>query len=86
MVCPQVVDGTDDLQIWRMEGICEYIEWSVADSWQGMVFGLGDGLTVPHHKKLAGYEMSHLCNYEQLYLVLLHNVIKCSSVSKMHPS
>jgi hypothetical protein len=26
MVCPQVVDGTDDLQIWRMEGICEYIE------------------------------------------------------------
>jgi hypothetical protein len=52
----QVADGGTAS---KMEGGCEYIEFAVADSLQGVVlpaWGLGDVLTTPQRKNWRSYE------------------------------
>jgi hypothetical protein len=52
MVHPQVVDGRDSLQIWRVAA--NLLNKEVVDSRQGVgppAWQLGVGLTGPHHKQ-----------------------------------
>jgi hypothetical protein len=46
-----------------ISGSCEFIEQAVADHWQRVVlqleFWAGGGLTTPHRKNPACYEMLH---------------------------
>jgi hypothetical protein len=54
MVHPQVVDGGDGLQIWRIAAnILNKKSWTADKGWSS-----GLGLITPHSKKLACYEMS----------------------------
>jgi hypothetical protein len=48
MVCPQVADGGDGLQIWRVAANIPYKQSRTDD--KGWSSSLGVGLTTPHHK------------------------------------
>jgi hypothetical protein len=59
MVHPQVADGGDSLQIWRLAAnILNKQSWA-ADRWWSSSFGVGRGANTPppHHKPLICYGM-----------------------------
>jgi hypothetical protein len=58
MARPQVPDGRNGLQIWRVAtDILNKQSWTAKKGWSSSL-GLGVGLTTPHHKKLSYYENS----------------------------
>jgi hypothetical protein len=56
MACPQVADGGNGPQIWRIAANILNKQSQTAD--KGWSSGLGVGLTTPHHKILPCYENS----------------------------
>jgi hypothetical protein len=57
---PQVADGRDDLQIWRIAA--NIFKYAVAVSQKGAVFHLDigqGGITTPHPTKPTCYELLH---------------------------
>jgi hypothetical protein len=51
MAHPQVADGEDGLQIWRVAvNILKKKSWTADQGWSP-AWGLGVGLTTPHSKK-----------------------------------
>jgi hypothetical protein len=58
MVCPQVADGGNGLQIWRVPAKILNKQLRTADKGWSSSLGLGVGLTTTHHKKLSCYENS----------------------------
>jgi hypothetical protein len=71
MVCPQVVDGGDGLQIWRIAVNILNKQSQTANRWWSSSLGLGKGLTTPHHKKPACYEMSQWASDLDEYLGMM---------------
>jgi hypothetical protein len=55
MICPQVADGEDGLQIWRVAENTSNKQWRTADRGGSPVSGLGEGLTNPTVKLLFFY-------------------------------
>jgi hypothetical protein len=59
MARPQVADGGNGLQIWRVAANIFNKQSRTADKrWSSNFSGLGVGLTTPHRKKLSCYENS----------------------------
>jgi hypothetical protein len=56
MARPQVADGGNGLQIWRVAANILNKQSRTAD--KGWSSSLGVGLTTPHRKKLSSYENS----------------------------
>jgi hypothetical protein len=59
MARPQVADGGDRLQIWRVAANTLNKQSRPADK------GLGVGPTTPHRKKLVCYEMVYMTSKEE---------------------
>jgi hypothetical protein len=58
MARPQVADGGEGLQIWRVASNILNKQSRTADKGWPSSLGLGGGLTTPHLKKIVRYEMS----------------------------
>jgi hypothetical protein len=58
MTRPQVADGGEGLQIWRVDASILNKQLRTADKGWSSSLGLGRGLTTPHRKKIVCYEMS----------------------------
>jgi hypothetical protein len=56
MAHPQVADGGDSLQIWRVDANILNKQWRIADRGWSSSWGLGRGLTTPTVKPLICYE------------------------------
>jgi hypothetical protein len=60
MVCSWVAEGGDNLHIWRViANILNKESCTANKGWSSSMLGLDKGLTTPHHKKPACYEMLH---------------------------
>jgi hypothetical protein len=58
MVHPQVMDGGDGLQIWRVAAnMLNKQSWAANKGWFSRLGGLGVEITSPHHKTWVCYEM-----------------------------
>jgi hypothetical protein len=57
MTRPQVADGGESLQIWRVAANILNKQSRTADKGGPPAWGLGGGLTTPHRKKGTRYEM-----------------------------
>jgi hypothetical protein len=53
MVCSQVADGADSLQIWRVAANILNKQLQTADGGGPPAWALGGGLTTVHNKKLS---------------------------------
>jgi hypothetical protein len=59
MARPQVADGGNTLQVWRVAANILNKQSRAADKGWSSSLGLGVGLTTPHRKKQACYETEH---------------------------
>jgi hypothetical protein len=59
MVRPQVADGQNGLQLWRVASNTLNKQWRTADEGCPLAWGLGMGLTTSHQKNLVCYENSY---------------------------
>jgi hypothetical protein len=56
MACPQVVDGRDGLQQWRIAANILNEQPQTNEKGGPLAWGLGVGLTTPHQKRKVFYE------------------------------
>jgi hypothetical protein len=78
MARPQVADGGNSVQIWRVAANILNKQSRTADKGGPPAWGLGVGLTIPHRKKLSCYENSQeasdivyinsVCKWRAIYL------------------
>jgi hypothetical protein len=59
MARPQVADGGDVLQTWRVTANIFNKQWRTGEKRWSYILGLGGGLTTTRHKITAFYEMFH---------------------------